>query len=170
MVEYNKISIFLSKIGLHRDTLPLQGLNNAAGVIRRTQQPLHWVYPQPQQQHHRRSSSSWGQNVNTMSVAGKNSSSLDVPHASNMQTNMISNQGGNHALISTRAIDSSSDTQGSSLPPPSIKNGSGGCGNSTSSITSSDNDDEWKNIHVVRMVIVHISLVKLNESYEENAN
>ena len=155
MVEYNKISIFVFKIGLHRDTLPLQGLNNAAGLIRRTQQPLHWVYPQPQQQHHRRSSSSWGQTVNT--VTGKHSSSLDVPHASNVQSSISNNTGGNHASISTRAIDSSSETQGSSLPPPSIKNGSGGCGNSTSSINSSDNDDEWKNIHVVRMVIVHIS-------------
>ena len=156
MFEYVKKSIFLLQSGLHRDTMPLQGLNNAAGLIRRTQQPLHWVYPQPQQQHHRSSSTSWGHTVNTMSVAGKNSSTLDVHHASNMQSSMLNNTGGNHALISTRAIDSSSDTQGSSLLPPSIKNGSGGCGNSTTSTASPDNDDEWKNIHVVRIVIVQI--------------
>ena len=137
---------------MHRDTLPLQGITNTGGVIRRSHQPLHWVYPQPQQQHPQRTSSAWPQSVNSLSIASSNTNSLDLRPAANCQGNMTSNTGGHHTSIHSSVLDSSSHSLGASGPPPSIKNGGGGfsSGNTSNLNSSSDNDDEWKNIHVVR--------------------
>ena len=137
---------------MHRDTLPLQGITNTGGVIRRSHQPLHWVYPQPQQQHPQRTSSAWPQPVNSLSIASSNTNSLELHTTANCQGNMGGNTGGHHTSISNSVLDSSSHILGASGPPPSIKNGGGGfsSGNASNLGPSSDNDDEWKNIHVVR--------------------
>ena len=138
---------------MHRDTLPLQGITNTGGVIRRSHQPLHWVYPQPQQQHPQRTSSAWPQSVNSLSIASSNTNSLELHPTANCQSNMTGNTGGLHTSINSSVLDSSSHILGASGPPPSIKNGGGSfsTGNASNISTNSDNDDEWKNIHVVRL-------------------
>ena len=154
--------------GLHRDTLPLQGITNTGGVIRRSHQPLHWVYPQPQQQHPQRTSSGWPQSINALSIASSNINSLELHPTASCQSNMTSNTGGHHTSISSSILDSSSHILGASGPPPSIKNGGGGfnSGNTSNQCTSSDNDDEWKNIHVVRSIV----FIRINNSLRFYSN
>ena len=137
---------------MHRDTLPLQGITNTGGVVRRSHQPLHWVFPQPQQQHQQRSSSAWNQSVNSLQIPSSNTNSLELLQTSISQSNMASNSGGHHASINNSVLDASPHMLGTSGPPPSIKNGGGGFSNSNTTSTASDNDDEWKNIHVVRLI------------------
>ena len=140
--------------GLHRDSLPLQGITNTGGAIRRSHQPLHWVYPQPQQQHHQqRNSGAW--NNPSLSIAvSMASNSLDIHQAAHGQGNNTSTSGStNHSLMGNNSILDPTSSQilgASGGPPPSIKNGvPGGCG-SASNESTTVNEDEWKNIHVVR--------------------
>ena len=136
---------------MHRDSLPLQGITNTGGAIRRSHQPLHWVYPQPQQQHHQqRNAGAW--NNSSLSMTDN---SLDLHHALHAHGNTISTSGiANHSLVgNNNVLESSSSNilRTSGGPPPSIKNGAFGSSGNATNISTSDNDDEWKNIHVVRI-------------------
>ena len=143
--------------------MPLQGITNTGGAIRRSHQPLHWVYPQPQQQQHHQQRSSW--NNHSLSIASSmanNSLDLTPPiHAQGNSGSASNSLIGNSALLDA----SSSQFLGTSGgPPPSIKNGT--LGSNASNVTTTDNDDEWKNIHVVRILSkhgYHISLYSLHK-------
>ena len=127
--------------------MPLQGITNTGGAIRRSQQPLHWVYPQPQQQHHQQRSA-WNNHSLSISSSMANNS-LDLTPTIHAQCNSGS---ASHSLVGNSSLLDASSSQilgTSGGPPPSIKNGV--LGSNSSSVTTSDNDDEWKNIHVVRV-------------------
>ena len=131
--------------------MPLQGITNTGGAIRRSHQPLHWVYPQPQQQnHHQRNAGVW--NNSSLSMTDN---SLDLHHALHAHGNNITTSGiSSHSLVgNNNALESSSSQilRTSGGPPPSIKNGAFGSSGNATNISTSDNDDEWKNIHVVRI-------------------
>ena len=148
-------NFFFGFTGLHRDSLPLQGITNTGRVMRRSHQPLHWgiALPQPQQQQqHQRCASAWNATVKSLSMPPSNTNSLDLQQTINTQGNITSNMGGSHIAMNNGVLDTSSQMLGTSGPPPSIKSGPVGCSGSTSNIAPSDHDDEWKNIHVVSVI------------------
>ena len=115
---------------------------------------MHWVYPQPQQQHHQqRNGGAW--NNPSLSIAvSMASNSLDIHHAAHGQGNNTSTSGGtNHSLMGNNNILDPTSSQilgASGGPPPSIKNGAPGSSGISSNESTTVNEDEWKNIHVVR--------------------
>ena len=130
----------------------MQGITTTGGSIRgRSHQPLHWVYPQPQQQHHQRSTSAWNQSVNSLCTPTSNAPSLDSHQTTNSQGNISISMGGHHKAINNSMVDATPNLACISGPPPSVKNGTGGCSGNTTNTSPTNNDDEWKNIHVVSL-------------------
>ena len=114
---------------------------------------MHWVYPQPQQQHHQqRNAAAWNNQSLSIPSSGA-SNSLDLHHAIHAQGNNFQTSGfsNNSLTVNNNSLESgSSQILGASGgPPPSIKNGGTGGNENASNSNPSENDDEWKNIHVV---------------------
>ena len=113
---------------------------------------MHWVYPQPQQQHNQRSATAWNASLHSLP---SNTNALNLHQTTNNKGTVSNNAVGSHTAINNSVLDVSSPMIATSGPPPSIKIGPSGFNRSTSNTTPSDHDDEWKNIHVVSITRIY---------------